>query len=129
MDKKQKKKRIQTSFLVPITEDESVGNGDLHPYTRWEQLQRDLFININFEGYTLAPGFYKGAYPDPDTREKITDLSRKYYVAIEEKDLAKLRKFLREVVGPLFKQKCIYFEARGEVEFIESDLRRLDMFP
>lgn len=127
MEENQKRKIIQTSFLVPITEDESVGNGDLHPYTRWERLQSDLFVN--FQGSTLAPGPYRGDYPDPDTGEKITDLSRKYYVAIEEKDLGKLRKFLKEVVGPLFRQKCIYFEARGEVEFIESDLRKLDMFP
>lgn len=113
--------------MVPIKEDKSIGNGDLHPYDKWEILKKDLYVK--FQGATLAPGFYEGAYSDPDTGKMVMDSSRKYIVALKKEELNKLKKYLRDVVGPMFRQKCIYFEVKGEVELIESNLNKLDLFP
>ncbi len=45
--------KIETHFLVPTHEDASVGKGDLQPYYRWENLQRDLCTR--FRGLDIKP--------------------------------------------------------------------------
>lgn len=47
-------KFIQTSFFIPLCEDKDIGNGRLHPATRWIQFQRKLYVD--FGAWTLAPG-------------------------------------------------------------------------
>ncbi|MDP1710719.1 MAG: hypothetical protein Q8L46_02160 [candidate division WWE3 bacterium] len=99
----------------------------MHPHTRWEFFDIELWNTLG--AYTKAPGLYDGAYTDPDTQEKVADQSRKYILAVERKDLTRARQFLKEVVGPLFRQKCIYFEVKGEVEYVFSNLKKIGLFP
>ena len=109
---------FETRFLVPIHEDTSIGSGDLHPYYRWENLQKDLFTM--FGGWTLSPGIYEGEYPDPDTGKSVRDKSKQYILAVEEDQINKLRRYLKERVAVEFKQKVIYFFNGFEVEFVKS---------
>ncbi len=110
--------RIETHFLVPIHEDASIGNGDLHAYYKLENLQRDLFTM--FRGWTLSPGLYEGEYPDPDTGKPIRDKSKRYIVALEEEQIPKLREYLKTEVAVKFRQKVIYFFNGKEVELVKS---------
>ena len=109
---------VETRFLVPIREDLSIGNGDIHVYAKWEQLQKDLFTL--FGGYTVSPGLYNGEYIDEDTGKPVADESRQYIIAIEGGRISELIDYLRTSVTVDFKQKCIYFSKGNEVEFIES---------
>lgn len=111
----EQQKYIQTSFLIPMHEDNDIGNSRLHPATRWKQFQRKLFIT--FGAWTLAPGNYKGSYKDPDTGLEVRDLSRKYILAVPKKELKRLKDLLKEE-GVIFRQKFIYFEAAGKVELL-----------
>ena len=114
-------KLIQTSFLIPLHEDKHIGNGRLHPANRWIQLQRKLYAA--FGAWTLAPGYYKGSYKDPDTGMEVSDLSRKYILTVPKKDLKKLKIFLKKE-GVIFRQKYIYFEAAGKVELLEMSYEK-----
>src|SRR5438105_15802123 len=49
---------IEAAFLIPIREDRYVGNGRLHPHTRWQRLTRDLYHM--FEGWSLIPDWSRG---------------------------------------------------------------------
>lgn len=111
-------RKIEVRFLVPIHEDASIGSGDLQPYYRWENLQRDLFTM--FGGWTLSPGLYEGEYPDPNTGKPVRDKSKQYVVALEEEQIPELRRYLEEKVAVNFRQKVIYFFNGREVEFVKS---------
>lgn len=113
-----KTKFIQASFLIPLHEDKHVGDGRLHPATRWIQFQKDLYIQ--FGAWTLAPGEYKGSYRDPDTGCEVIDISRKYILAVSKREIKRLKTFLRKT-GTQFRQKYIYFEAAGKVELLEVE--------
>ena len=78
-------KFIQTSFLIPLHENKDIGNARLHPRTCWTQFQRKLYVA--FGAWTLPPGHYKGSYKDPDSGREVTDVSRKYILAVPERDL------------------------------------------
>ena len=108
---------VEAAFLIPIREDRDVGNGRLHPYTRWQRLTRDLYHM--FEGWSRAPGLVEGVYKDPDTGQPVSDKSRRYVVALPHRELDRLRRYLREV-GAVFKQKVIYLSVAGQVEFVEA---------
>jgi hypothetical protein len=108
---------VEAAFLIPIREDRDVGNGRLHPYTRWQRLTRDLYHM--FEGWSRAPGLVEGVYKDPDTGQPVSDKSRRYVVALPQRELEHLRRYLREV-GAVFKQKVIYLSVAGQVEFVEA---------
>ena len=103
-------------------EDKYVGNGRLHPATRWTRFQRKLYTA--FGAWTVAPGNYKGSYKDPDTGLQISELSRKYILAVPKKYLRRLKDFLKEE-GVIFRQKCIYFEAAGKVELLEMNYEKI----
>jgi len=77
---------------------------------------RELFAR--FRGGTIAPGFYKGFYEDPDTGERVDDESQKYLVALPESRIDDLRAFLSDACI-LLEQKCIYLSVGGKVEFIQ----------
>lgn len=109
-------KFVQTSFLIPLHEDKYIGNGRLHPATRWTQFQGKLYTT--FDAWGLAPGCYKGSYKNPDTGLEVSDLSRKYILAVPKRDLKKLKILLKKE-GVIFRQKYIYFEAAGKVELLE----------
>jgi len=99
----------------------------LHPYTRWKFFDAKLLSLFGF--YTKAPNFYDGAYTDPYTKKPVPDKSKMYILAVERKDLPTLKKFIKGVVGPLFRQKCIYFEVKGNVELVYSDREKIVLFP
>ena len=108
-------KILEASFLIPVSEDRDVGNGMLHPSERWDQF-RDRLIE-EFGGYTIAPGYYLGCYTDPDTQTLVSDRSRKYILALPENEAPALRVFLRKE-AVIFRQKVVYLEIGGKVEFI-----------
>jgi len=115
-------KCVQTSFLIPLHEDKHIGNGRLHSATRWDHFHRKLYAA--FGAWTLAPGNYKGSYKDPDTGREVSDLSRKYFIAVPKKNLKRLKDFLKEE-GAIFRQKYIYFEAAGKVELLEVNYEKI----
>lgn len=106
---------IQTTFLVPIREDKKVGNGELHPEWRWEDIIEELYKK--FGGWTMAPNLYPGGWVNPKSGNRIDDESRKYFVDIKRKDLNKMRAFIEDTAG-MFKQICVRFEYEGKVEYI-----------
>lgn len=101
--------------MIPVRRDRILSDGRVHPTTAWSWLERKLG---DFGGATRATGLYEGWYLDPDTREPIKDLSRRYIVALPRKHLGRLRTLLREACD-VFQQKCIYLSIAGYVEFIE----------
>ncbi len=108
---------VEAAFLISIREDRSVGNGRLHPHTRWQRLTRDLYHM--FESWSRDPGLVEGVYKDPDTGQPVSDKSRRYVVALPQRELDRLRRYLREV-GAVFKQKVIYLSVAGTIEFVEA---------
>ena len=123
-DKKDKSKDvhlIETSFLIPLKEDRRVGNGDFQPMSRWKYLHEQLYLK--FEGYSIERGLFNGCYRDEDTGERVYDVSRKFYVAVKQKDLNIIRTFLKEA-ATTFCQKSIYFAITGKVEFIKGENKK-----
>ncbi len=107
--------KIESKFLVPLTGDESLSSGRLHPANKWKWLQDELIIR--FEGYTP----YKtgpGAWKDP-TGDVIYDECREFHVDIEEKKIDEMIELL-EVVAVKFQQQCIRFVCQGKVYYIAN---------
>jgi hypothetical protein len=73
----------------------------------------------DFGGDTRSLERQEGWYQDPDTGERVTDLSHKYTVALPREDVGRLRAVLREACT-VFAQKCIYLSVAGYVEFVEG---------
>ena len=82
---------------------------------RWNYFREKLFEE--FGGFTIAPGNYSGCYTDPDTCNIVYDQSRKYILALPKNEVQRLRRFLRKEAA-IFKQKTIYLQVGGNVEFI-----------
>jgi hypothetical protein len=74
---------------------------------------------FEFGGGTRSPAPHEGWYEDPDTGERVTDLSHKCTVALPRAELGRLRVLLREACVE-FAQKCIYLSVAGHVEFVEG---------
>lgn len=110
---------VECSFFIPIRRDAVLSDGHSHSAETASWLDNELYLQ--FEGRTIAPGFYEGCYKDPDTDEQVTDQSRKYTVAMLRSQVDALRSLL-SVACILFQQKCIYLNVAGEGEFI----KRLD---
>jgi hypothetical protein len=108
-----RKRLLECSFLIPIRRDRSLSDGRLHATTAWESGLEE------FGGATRAVGLYEGWYFDPDTQERVQDLSRRYVVALPRRRIARLRALLRECCA-VFRQKCIYLSVAGYVEFVEG---------
>ncbi|MCD6257177.1 hypothetical protein J7J45_03825 [Candidatus Aerophobetes bacterium] len=103
---------VQTSFLIPLKDQFTQ---DLHPYTKFEELEKDLLLM--FGGWT-STGIVRGCWKDPDTNKEIYERSRKYVIAVKKKDVNKLREYLKNKAKTMFGQKSIYFEIAGKVEFL-----------
>lgn len=108
---------VECSFLIPMRRDANLSDGKPHSRKLWIWLGREL--ENRFEGWTVAPGHYKGFYRDPDTRERVSDKSVKYVVALQKSAVKELR-LLLSAACVLFQQKCIYLSLAGKVEFIEA---------
>jgi hypothetical protein len=109
-----RKPLLECSFLVPIRRDANLSDGRPHRRTDWQWLQDSL---SEFGGATRDTGLHEGWYIDPDTGARVTDLSRRYTVAVPRKKLGRLRAVLREACR-VFCQKCIYLSVAGHVEFV-----------
>jgi hypothetical protein len=107
---------VECSFFIPLTRDANLSDGAAHLEEAWEWLDNELFHR--FRGRTIAPGEYRGFYQDPDTGERVSDSSYRYFVAVPETELDGLRSVLAGACV-IFAQKCIYLSVGGKVEFIE----------
>jgi hypothetical protein len=108
---------VECSFLIPMRRDSNLSDGEVHSTDAWEWLDDELYAR--FGGRTVAPGLYEGFYQDPDTKQRVSDQSRKYIVAVPQPGVDGLRALLRAACAT-FQQKCIYLAVAGQVEFVEA---------
>lgn len=101
---------IEIKFLVPIREDKTIGNGELHPHTRWEKLNKDL---VEFGGFYTGRDLYDG-----DSKEYGGDISRVYYASVPPSKSKEFETFLKKGVKLLFRQQCIYLVYTGKTKLI-----------
>jgi hypothetical protein len=106
---------LECAFLMPLRRDAILSDGRLHAKTTWNWLKEQL---MDFGGGTEAGELYKGWYPDPDTGQPVTDVSKKYFVALARSEVGRLRSLLQEACRA-FQQKRIYLSVAGYVEFVE----------
>jgi hypothetical protein len=107
---------LECSFLIPTRRDTNLSDGRPHSKHAWKWLQDQLYA---FGGGTRARDLYEGWYIDPDTGERVEDLSRRYFVALARRDVARLRAVLQQACS-MFAQKAIYLSIAGQVEFVEG---------
>jgi len=110
---------VECRFFVPLVRDANLSDGLTHETTAWEWLEDELLIA--FDGLSVAPGLFRGAYRDPDTGERVTDESRHFIVALPIDQLEDLRNILGQACL-VFQQKCIYLSVAGQVEFVKHEL-------
>jgi hypothetical protein len=115
MARKPRRRLLECSFLLPIRRDRRLSDGAVHGPRVWSWLHDQLFV---FKGGTRAPDLYEGWYVDPDTRKPVTDRSRKYFVALDRRGVAALRRLLQKACE-VFVQKFIYLSVAGHVEFVQ----------
>lgn len=119
--------KIQVDFLIPLREDVVVGNGSLHSDLRWKYFDREIYCK--FGDMTKAPGLYDGIYTDPKSRMKVHDKSIMFFIVIEKRDSKKMIGFIKNFIGPLFRQRAVYCKIGYAVYFISSNLKRIDKLP
>jgi hypothetical protein len=107
---------LECSFLIPLRRDRNLSDGKAHKPRVWKWLSSQLYA---FGGGSRSLEPQEGWYEDPDTGERVTDLSHKYTVALPRTELGQLRALLREACVQ-FAQKCIYLSVAGYVEFVEG---------
>jgi len=107
---------VECSFLIPVRRDANLSDGGEHEPRLWDWFEDELCDR--FGGLTCAPGAYRGSYIDRDTRERVSDESVKFTVAMAESRVDELRDLLSGACL-LFQQKCIYLSIAGRVEFVE----------
>ena len=112
-----RKPLLECSFLVPVRRDRNLSDGQPHGRKAWKWLETSL---CEFGGASRATGLYEGWYVDPDTKEPVTDQSRRYVVAVARAKLGRLRALLGEACE-VFQQKCIYLSVAGQVEFVKPE--------
>lgn len=106
---------LECSFLIPLRRDAEISDGELHAPQAWQWLRNELYSR--FDGWTIAPGIYEGAWKNARTRQPIHDQTRRFIVALAEERVAELRQLLRDACEQ-FDQQCIYLSVAGEVEFV-----------
>ena len=107
---------LECSFLIPLRRDRNLSDGKPHRPGAWKWLSTRLYEE--WQGGTRSREPQEGWYQEPDTGERVTDLSHKYTVALPREEVG-LRALLREACG-VFAQKCIYLSVAGYVEFVEG---------
>jgi hypothetical protein len=107
---------LECQFFVPLNRDGILSDGLPHETTAWEWLEDELLIT--FDGLSVTPGLFRGAYRDPDTGERVNDESRQFIVALSMDRLDELRVILQQACT-MFQQKCIYLSVAGQVEFVK----------
>lgn len=107
---------VAVVFQVPLREDRHVGSGRLHPAQRWKSLQDVLYER--FGGWTEI-GEWRGAWRSPNSRSRVSDVSRAFQIDADEKRLAELKRLLRRVCRT-FVQQSIRVVIRGEVFYLEA---------
>ena len=110
---------IQTSFLIPISEDKDFGEGEIHLDWKWSYLESELYEK--FGGWTMANNLLRGGWVNPKSKERIEDISRKYFVDIKRKDFSKLVSLIGIFTG-IFKQNCIRLECDRKVQYVEESI-------
>lgn len=106
----------ECTFLIPVRRDRNLSDGKRHRQPAWDWLENRL---SEFGGATRDTALQEGWYLDPDSGERVPDVSRRYSVAVSRKKLGQLRAVLREACS-VFRQKCIYLGVAGYVEFVEG---------
>ncbi len=110
------KRIVECSFLIPHHRDAEISDGERHAPQAWQWLSDEMFVR--FEGMTIAPGVYKGVWKSSRTARPIHDQTRKFFVALPERDVKKLRSMPREACT-VFDQQRIYLNVAGCAEFVE----------
>ena len=108
------KRLWECSFLIPVLRDKDLSDGKPHRRPAWKWLDNQL---MKFEGGTRSLELYEGWYPDPDSGRRVTDRSRRFWVALPAQGVKRLRVVLAEACR-VFHQKCIYLSIAGRVEFV-----------
>jgi hypothetical protein len=107
---------LECSFLIPTRRDRNLSDGKTHRPGAWEWLESGLG---QFGGATRDTAATEGWYEDPDSRQAVWDVSRRYTVAAPRERVRHLRALLRQACL-VFGQKCIYLSVAGHVEFVEG---------
>jgi hypothetical protein len=94
-----------------------LSDGKAHRGPAWKWLDDQL---MQFDGGTRSLELYEGWYTDPDTGKRVTDQSRRYFVAMPAKEVERLRVVLRAACL-IFQQKCIYLSVAGRVELVAGN--------
>jgi len=109
---------VECHFLIPLRRDAEIADGEPHDLKDWDWLE--LQIQHLFGFWTVAPGYYHGAWMSPRTGQLITDQSRRFILALPENDIDSLRNLLK-LVCRVFPQQCVYLAIAGKVEFVEPE--------
>jgi hypothetical protein len=110
---------VECSFLIPVVRD---SDRTPHPPIVWKLLH-DAIRAAFPEGHTGPELVHKdvetvsGEYVEEVTKRIVSDVSRRYTLAIPRRKLADLRRLLRKAAGT-FDQKAVYLSVAGEVEFL-----------
>lgn len=83
----------------------------------WKALEDALFRH--FDGFTGPEGPVLGNYRNR-SGSRVTDLSRRYTIALPVRGVEALRSLLRRVANT-FDQECIYFVVGVEAELVDAD--------
>lgn len=106
---------IECTFLIPERRDADLSDGCVHYQDAWDWLDDELFEK--FDGRTIAPGLYEGIWRDPSTNQRVSDMSRKFIVAVPNDRIDFLRDLMK-TCARVFQQKAIYLNVGGAVEFV-----------
>ena len=117
-----KKGLLECVFLIPIRRDRNLSDGKAHKPAAWTWLTTQLYV---FGGGSRSREQEEGWYEDPDTGERVTDLSQRYTLALPRAEVGELRALLREACV-IFAQKCVYLSVAGHVEFVEGPKHETD---
>jgi hypothetical protein len=112
-------RRVQCEFFIPIVRD-----SDRRPH---QPVAWDLLVNeirrVFPAGHTGPETFYRGDALVPGEYEAnpeappVTDISRRYILAIPEGTVNELRQLLRRAAHT-FDQQALYLSVAGHVEFV-----------
>jgi len=108
-------------FLVPLVRD---GDRRPHPPVLWRLLQDALIERFGGATGPETVVWYRdretisGAWSPGQGEQTVTDLSRRYTVALPSDRVAELRDLLRRV-GNSFDQQAMYLEVAGFAEILE----------